>query len=133
MIHTRKSNPRAEYRLLQTQRIDASDSLAQKFPKLKSLTVDLEYFDANGLTRTGNMSFKPNLEKAKSLVCFNCPSGECVQGDYDLSEELSRAVSARHTVVTGEMRCQGVRHKKEKKEQVPCRNLLRYKLRLAFV
>lgn len=132
MIHTRKTSPRAEYRLLQSQRIDASDSLAQKFPRLKSLTMDLEYFDANGTTRTGNMSFKPNLEKAKSLVYFNCPNGECVEGDYDLTEELSRAVSSGHTTVTGELRCGGIRHKKEKKEQVPCRNLLRYKLRLAY-
>ena len=32
----------------------------------------------------------------------------------------------------GEMRCQGVRHNKEKDLRASCRNLLRYKLRLAY-
>ena len=133
MMQTRRTSPRAEYRLLQTQRIDASASLAQRFPELKSLTVDLEYFDASGLTRTGGMKFKPNLEKAKSVVCFNCPNAECAGGDYDLSEEVSRAISAGCKSVTGEMRCQGVRHNKEKDLRASCRNLLRYKLRLAYM
>lgn len=130
---TRKTSPRAEYRLLQTERIAASASLAERFPRLKSLRVDLEYFDATGFTRTGGMTFKPNLEKAKSLVCFNCQSGECAGGDYDLTEELARAIAAGRKSVTGEMRCQGVRQNKDKDQRSPCRNLLHYKLRLAYV
>lgn len=132
-MHTRKTSPRKEYRLLQNQRIEASASLAQKFPKLKSLRADLDYFDSSGLTRNGGMRYKANLEHAKSVFYFNCPSGECVGGDFDLSEELARAVVNRRKVVKGEIRCQGLRHNKERREQVPCQNLLRYTLNLGYV
>ena len=133
MVPIRKVSPRAEYRLLQVQRINDSVTLAQKFPELKSLTVSLEYFDPAGLSRRGGMKFKANIELAKSVVFFDCPSSDCAGGDYDLSEGLARAVSAGQTRVTGEMHCQGVRHNKERHESAPCRNLLRYKLRLAYL
>ncbi|HEV2394888.1 MAG TPA: hypothetical protein VG146_21265 [Verrucomicrobiae bacterium] len=133
MMPARKSNPRAEYRLLHVERVNASLSLARKFPGLKSLTLNIEYFDPSGLTRSGGMKVKANLQMAKSLVRFNCPHGDCAGGDYDLSEELSQAITAGRTSVTGEKRCQGVRHNRDRKESVPCRNLLRYKLRLAYV
>ncbi|HYG34983.1 MAG TPA: hypothetical protein VEC99_09375 [Clostridia bacterium] len=132
MIQTRKTSVRSEYRLLQTQRINDSASLAKKFPNLKALTVNLEYYDSTGLRRNGGMKYKVNLENAKSLFCFNCPSAECSGGDYDLSDELSRAVSDRTKNVIGEMRCQGVKHKLERKDSVPCQNLLRYKLSLVY-
>ena len=35
----------------ESQRIKDSISIAEKYPKLKSLTIDLEYFDAEGVTR----------------------------------------------------------------------------------
>jgi len=33
--------------------VNNSVSLVKKFPKLKSLTVDLAYFDTDGLTKSG--------------------------------------------------------------------------------
>ena len=132
MAHTRKPNPRIEYRLLQSGRIQDSASLASKYPKLKSLKVDLEYFDSEGVTRNGGIKYKANLENAKSLFWFNCVSGECVGGDFDLSGELSRAIAGRRKVVMGELRCQGVKHNRERKDHVPCQSLLRYKLSLGY-
>jgi hypothetical protein len=131
-MRTRKNNPRVEYRLLQNERIRESTSLAQKFPTLKSLTVDLEYFDPAGLTRNGGMKYKANLEHAKSIFYFNCASGECVGGDYDLSDRLSKAIAGKRKIVTGEIRCAGIRHNKERKDRAPCQNLLRYKLTLGY-
>ncbi len=133
MMQSRRSNPRAEYRLHQTERINASATLARQFPGLKSLTVNLEYFDATGTTRNGAVKFKANIEKAKSLMWFNCPSGECTGGDYDLSDELARAIYAGRKIAAGEKRCQGTRHNREKKEQAPCQSVLRYTLRLAYL
>ena len=132
MIQPRKTNPRIEYRLLQSERIKSSASLAESFPKLKSLRVDLEYFDTTGITRNGGMKYKANLEHAKSIFCFNCLNGDCVGGDFDLSQQLSRAIASRQKVVTGELRCQGVRHNKERKDRVPCQSLLCYKLTLGY-
>ena len=131
-MYARKKNPRVEYRLLQHERINTSTSLTEKFPKLKALSVDLSYFDSTGLTRNGAMKYRLNLEEAKSVLYFNCPSGECVGGDFDLTEALAQAVVGKHKIVTGEMRCQGVRHNKQPKDQVPCQNLLRYKLSLGY-
>src|SRR6185369_15038500 len=93
-MQTRKTTPRAAYRLGVTERILASPTLAARFPRLKALTINIEFFDSGGLTRNGGMKYKPNLEKAKAMVCFDCPSGECVGGDYDVSEELRRAIAA---------------------------------------
>src|ERR1700744_1946166 len=84
MMPPRKTNPRAEYRLQQIQRANESVSMAEKFPKLKSLKVDLSYFEPDGLTRTGELRYKVNVEHAKSVFSFVCQSGECLAGDFDL-------------------------------------------------
>ena len=107
-------------------------SLAEKFPKLKSLRVDLVYFDPDGLNKTGELRYKVNVQHAKSVFSFNCPNWECVGGDFDLSVELARAISGKKKIASGEMRCQGQRHNKERKDRVPCLNILRYKLTLGY-
>lgn len=131
MMHTRKSNPRAEHRLRQSLRAKDSVSLAEKFPQLKSLTVDLEHVDAESFARNSGLKYKVNVEHAKSAFCFVCPSGECVGGDFDLSEVLGTAVAGRRKVAAGEMRCQGW-HRKGNMERAPCQILLRYKLSLQY-
>ena len=132
MMHPRKANPRAEYRLSETLRVNNSVSLAEKFPKLKTLTVNLAYFDTDGQTKTGEMRYKVNVNHAKSVFSFVCPSGECVGGDFDLSGAVANAVTARRKLVEGEIRCQGFRTR-PKEDKVLCRNLLRYKFTLGYV
>jgi len=132
MMPPRKANPRAEYRLREIQRVNSSVSLAEKFPKLKTLRVDLLYFDPDGLTRTGELRYKVNVAHAKSVFSFVCQSGECLAGDFDLSDAVTDAVARRRKVVEGEIRCQGSRTR-PKEEKRPCHNLLRYKLTLGYV
>jgi hypothetical protein len=132
MMPPRKANPRTEYRLREIQRVNNSISLAEKFPNLKSLTVDLAYFDTDGLTKSGELRYTVNVQHAKSLFSFVCPSGECVGGDFDLSEAVTQAVTGRRKIAEGEIRCQGLRGR-PKENKVPCRNLLRYKLTLGYV
>ena len=91
MMPPRKSNPRMEHRLRQSQRIQESASLAEKFPRLKGLTVNLAYFDSQGVNKNNELKYKVNLNHAKSLFCFVCQSGECIGGDFDLSEALAKA------------------------------------------
>lgn len=132
MMPPRRSNPRAEYRLRESERASKSVSLGEKFPSLKSLTVVLAYFDRDGLTRNGEMRYKVNVQVARSVFSFLCPNGECIGGDFDLSAVVAEAVNGRRTNVEGEIRCRGERAR-AKEEKVPCRNLLRYKLRLGYV
>jgi hypothetical protein len=131
MMHKRKINPRAEYRLKQRERIVASPSMVEKFPRLKDLTVNLAYFDAKGVTKNGEMKCKMNVHQAKSVLWFACLGGECVGGDFDLSEDLAKAVASRRKLANGEIRCQGQR-KRGDRERVPCQALLRYQLILDY-
>jgi len=125
-------NPRAEYRLRESQRVNDSVSLAEKFPKLKALTVNLAYFDKDGLTKSGQVRYKVNVRHAKSVFSFLCPSAECLGGDFDLSGAVAQAVTGKRKIVEGEIRCQGWRTR-AKEGKVPCHNLLRYKLTLGYV
>lgn len=127
----RKTNPRAEYRLREIQRVNNSASLAEKFPALKSLKVDLCYFDPDGLSKTGELRYKVNVAHAKSVFSFVCQSVECMEGDFDLSNAVSLAVAKRCKTVEGEIRCQGTRVK-PREGKSPCHNLLRYKLTLGY-
>src|SRR5690242_19158120 len=131
MITPRKTNPRAEYRLREIQRINSSASLAEKFPKLKSLKVELAYFDPDGLNKTGEVRYKVNVQHAKSVFSFVCQSAECLAGDFDLSDAVAQAVAKRRKAVEGEIRCHGTRLKPWEGES-PCHNLLCYKLMLGY-
>jgi hypothetical protein len=127
----RKTNPRQEYRLKQRARIEASPVMAKKFPRLKALRVMLEYFDAAGTTKNGELKCKLNVEVARSALWFACPGMECTCGDFDLSGALAKAVAGRRKVGTGELRCPGTR-KHGDREPVACGTLLRYKLSLNY-
>jgi hypothetical protein len=132
MMTPKKTNPRAEYRLRETQRVNESISLAHKFPKLKALKVDLTYFEPDGLTRTGEVRYSVNVDHAKSVFSFVCQNAECLGGDFDLSDAVAEAVAKRRRAVEGEIRCQGTRVK-PKEDKSPCHKLLRYKLTLGYV
>ena len=129
---SRKTNPRAEYRQRQAQRANESASMAEKYPKLKSLKVELGYFEPDGITRTGELRYKVNVGHAKSMFSFVCQSGECLAGDFDLSDAVATAVSKRSKIAEGEIRCEGTRAK-PKEGTRPCQNVLRYKLTLGYV
>src|SRR5262245_52478466 len=108
-MHMPRPNPRQEYRLKQRDQIEASPLMTTKYPRLKALTVILEYFDSSGTTKNGEMKCKLNLDHARSALWFACPGGGCAGGDFDLSRPLAKAVAARHKLATGEMQCQGKR------------------------
>ena len=128
----RRNNPRLEYRLRQVQRVNDSASLAEKFPELKSLRVDLAYFNPDGLAKTGGLRYNVNVAHAKSVFCFACPNGDCLAGSFDLSDAVAEAVTHRRKSTTGEIHCHGTRER-AKGNKIPCENLLRYKLTLGYV
>ena len=130
-MHVPKRSQREEYRLQQRERIEASPSLAQKFPRLRALRVRLEFFDAAGKTKHRELKCALNVEHAKSELWFACPGVECSRGDFDLSEALGKAVAGRRKVAVGELRCAGTR-KRGDRELVACGTVLRYKLNLNY-
>jgi hypothetical protein len=126
-----KRNPRHEYRLRQREQIEASPSMAAKFPQLHGARVVLEYYDAAGSFKSGEMKCKLNVEHARSLLWFECPAMDCMEGDFELSNALAHAVEDRRKLVTGEIRCQGKRKRGEQQFE-SCGALLRYKLSLDY-
>ena len=130
-MHVPKRNPRQEYRLKQREEIEASPFIGNKFPKLKGLKVTLEYYEATGTTKNGQLKCKLNVAHARSKLWFACPGVECMGGDFDLSEALAKAVAERRKLATGELRCQGTR-KRGDHDWVACPTLLRYKLNLNY-
>ena len=125
------AGPRFEYREQEEQRVKASLTLAERFRQLKSLIVDLDYYNAEGVVRTSQIKYTPNLNKARSVFRIDCPNQGCIGGDFDLTEPLAAAVEAHRTTVTGEVCCQGWQSKTTI-DTVHCHNILRYKLSLAY-
>jgi hypothetical protein len=114
-----------------SERVRNSATLAERFEQLKSLTVDLAYFGPENLSRSSQVKYTLNLAHAKSVFRFDCPNPECVQGDFDLSAELAKAVAARHSSVSGQMVCQGWRSKTTM-DSIACGHVLRYKLTVGY-
>lgn len=131
IMRPQKFTPRADYRQEEATRTAASVSLSEKFRELKSLTVEFAYFSPEGVTRNSQIKYSVNPEHARSVFRLDCFNSECIRGDFDLSEVLARAVAARQTVVTGEMRCQGWLSKTTI-DRIRCDNILRYKLSLEY-
>src|ERR1051325_8001965 len=126
-----KPSPRNDYRQRESQRTKESLSLSEKFRELKSLTVELAHFSAEGFTQNSQLKYTVNTENARSVFRFDCPNNECVGGDFDLSEALARAVAGRHATAGGEVRCQGWMSKTTMHE-VHCHNILRYSFSLEY-
>ena len=130
-MRPQKFTPRADHRIAESQRANESVSLSEKFPNLKSLTVEFGYFSPEGVTRNRQIKYTVNPENARSVFRLDCMNQECVGGDFDLSAALAKAVAARETTVTGEMVCQGWMSKTTI-DSIHCHNILRYKLTLAY-
>ena len=130
-MYQQRLGARAEYRQQEGQRVKDSATLSDMFRKLKSLTVDLEYCDAQGLTQNSRIKYDVNLGNAKSVFRFNCPNNECIRGDFDLSGVLAKAVAEHRKTVSGEMVCQGWRSRTTI-DTVHCHNVLRYTLSLRY-
>ena len=130
-MHRQKNSPQLEYRLKQRKEIEASASLAAKFPELRALKVTLEFFDVTGTIRNSAINCQLNVEHAHSVLWYACPGFECLEGDFELSEALAHAVADRRGAVSGELRCQGTR-KRGQRERQPCNTLLRYRLGLSY-
>ena len=131
MYHVRHQGPRAEYREQQGKRVAASPCLAEKYLKLKSLTVNVGYYAPTGIIKYRDLTYAVNLSHAKSVFRLDCCNDECVQGDHELTAELAKAVTKRSKTVVGELCCNGWQNKELIKKS-KCNHVLRYKLKLGY-
>src|ERR1043166_8086950 len=131
MPFKKRLSPRNEYREQEGLRLQGSPTLARKFKALKSLTARVQFFNARGVPKTGEMKCQYNLETAKSFLRFDCPNPECVGGDFELTELLAAAVSKRRTTISGELPCKGWRDKSAI-GTIHCDSKMHYKIPLAY-
>ena len=126
-----RTGPRFEYRELIGRQVSDSPSLSARFPQLKSLTVDLGYYNSAGVPKNSQIKYTPNLDFARSVFRVDCPNNGCIRGDFDLSESLANAVAAHRATVSGELCCQGWQSKTTI-DTVPCHNILRFTIGLVY-
>ncbi len=126
-----KLDARTEYRVQEIQRVEHSETLAQKFPDLNSLSVTLAHFRPQGDVQLGAIKLTFNLDHAKSVLRVDCSNQECVEGDYDLTAELAKAVVGHRKTATGAVLCQGWRNRSEI-GGAHCHHVLRFTLRLGY-
>jgi hypothetical protein len=109
------------------ERVEKSASLAVKYPRLKALKMNLLYFDREIVSRGQGILYRANVETAKSMLHFNCPSSLCKGGGFDLSKVLRSAVTELRKSVVGVRHCQGSRDE-ETGKTIPCKSILHFKM-----
>jgi hypothetical protein len=126
-----KSELRKEARQRTSDRVEKSTSLAIQYPRLKALKMNLLYFDREIVSWGHGLVYRANLETAKSMLHFNCPSSLCDGGGFDLSKDLSTAVAGREKIIIGVVPCRGSREQ-ETGKMTPCKSVLHFKMKLSF-
>jgi hypothetical protein len=126
-----KSELRKADRRTAFEQAEKSPSLAMTYPQLKTLSVDLLYFDREIVSFGQGLRYRANLETAKSVLQFTCPCTLCHRGGFDLSQELSCAIAERRKALDGQVHCHGYRDQ-ESGKTVPCESILHFKMILAF-
>ena len=126
-----KSELRKQDRQRTFERVEKSATLAVIYPQLKTLAVDLLYFDRDIVSWGHGLRYRANLETAKSMLHFNCPSPLCKDGGFDLSKDLSSAVAEHRKSVEGSVRCLGFRDEATGKPSA-CETVLHFKMKLTF-
>lgn len=126
-----KPKPRADYRLQEHRRVNASATLAEKYRDLKSLTVTFSYFSPDGADRNRQIKYTVNPEHARSVFRIDCINQDCVGGDHDLSDVLAAAVAAHETDVEGESCCEGWLGAASI-DKLHCHQILRYEISIEY-
>lgn len=131
MTRILKDSPRNDYLKEENLRVEASPRLIEKFPKLKSMTVDLGYHDPDRPARSNQIKYTVNLDSAKSVFRIGCQNPDCVRGDFDLSDTVAKAVRGKKITIKDEMTCKGWRNAASI-DTVNCGRVLRYTLTLGY-
>ena len=74
----------------------AVPTLSERFPTLRSLVVDLEFFDSSGVNRLACMQYKPNLKFASPFFSFS-------RIQLDFGDQLQNAILASQKIIAGEI------------------------------
>ena len=130
-IFTPPLDPQTEYREKVHQLVKASPTLAVKFPILKSLAVDLTFHNTVTPAYDRRIKYFINIANAKSVFYVQCSNGECLRGDFNLTDELAKAVAERQKSIKGERPCHGWSSACQI-NKIHCHTVLRYRMMLGY-
>ena len=122
---------RADFKQRERLRAHSSLTLAEEYPHLKKLSVELTFRNGRNGGKSNTIKYSANVAHAKSVFRFDCPNGECIEGDFDLSELLTEAYAERQTEVSGESRCEGWRDRSAVGTS-QCQQTLSFRLMLGY-
>ena len=127
----KRQNPRMTERMLEHQQLCSSPSIAEAYPEVVSVGIELEYFDSE----TGKLTNKithtiPN--SAKTYYKISCPCRECVGGGFDISSALSTMLRAKSPSHSGESTCHGWQDQ-ERISKNHCYTKIRYTLSAVYI
>src|SRR5437868_4831567 len=103
-LHEAKIDLHREFREREKLRIDATPKLSEKFRQVKTLKIELDYFEGDSTRRLSLVTYTLNLDHACAAFTFPCPNDSCLEGDFDLSLRLTEAVQNQQANIKGEMR-----------------------------
>lgn len=116
-------------RELRQRSYQAAPSVAELFPDLEELAVELRFADPDGRVRPSPFKriFVPDMQ---AFFEFQCPLRECSGGGFDLSRQIPQALEQGKTGDAAAIQCQG-RRERASKEDRHCGLELRFELAVA--
>lgn len=99
----------------------AAPTIAELFPTIDEVTVDLQFVLAGGKPHSSPYSrlFVPDMQAYFEL---HCPDRECTGGGFDLEPGIRATVNGRGSEKSGSLSCQG------HKGREPCGISLNYRV-----
>jgi len=123
--------PQDEYRAKARQQVQAAPTLAARFPTLTALAMELTFHNATTPVFDRELKQIVNLANAKSVLHIQCSNPDCFRGDFNLMDELAKAVADRQRSINGNRPCRGW-STTGMTNQKRCQTVLRYKLTLKY-
>lgn len=113
------------------QHLDGAEKVSDAFPNLRHLAINLairapDHEIEPSLT---NRSFGP---QSRAYFYFRCKNVECVDGGFDLREELQAACDSGRSDISGRRVCQGWRNSDTRGHQ-RCFFELNFKIHLSYI
>lgn len=110
------------------QRIIDAAPLIADHAGVQEISVALTFMDPEGKEQPSPRGVT-YMGDARAYFRFACPMRDCVDGGFDATEDLARALGRRADGHTGALTCHGVRARAKLKNN-PCNLELRYALEI---
>lgn len=113
------------------QHLDQAEKVSDAFPNIRHLAVNLAIRAPDNEIEPSltNRSFGP---QSRAFFHFRCKNVECVDGGFDLRDEIKTATDASRCELTGRRVCQGWRSADMRGHQ-RCYFELNFKVHLSYI